>query len=100
MQKSFRAPLKWTTFQYIVWATIKYCKHKQEHECVTFRYFFHFKINSFLLQAVIFSGDIGDDGGPRCVANFVPGWGVQGYVTWFAVSSFFVPLLFLVSHQQ
>ena len=49
-----------------------------------------------IFQAVIFSGDVGDDGGPRCVANFVPGWGVQGYVTWFAVSSFFIPLLFLV----
>jgi hypothetical protein len=51
----------------------------------------------FSNQAVIFSGDIGEDGGPRCIANFVPGWGVHAYVTWFAVSSFFVPLLFLVS---
>ena len=30
-----------------------------------------------------------------CTATFQPGWGVEAYVTWFAVSNFFVPLVFL-----
>ena len=42
-------------------------------------------------QAFIFEG--GDD---KCQANFAPDWGVKGYVTWFSISNFFLPLCFLL----
>ena len=44
------------------------------------------------LQAIIFRGTTSP---PTCNAHFPPGWGLQVYVTAFAVTNFFVPLAFL-----
>jgi hypothetical protein len=43
-------------------------------------------------QLLIFHGTDADE----CVATFAKGWGIKAYITWFAFSNFFVPLLVLV----
>ena len=53
-------------------------------------------IIAFLLcipQVVLFSTN---DNGDRCVSSISDEWGLKAYVTWFAISNFFVPLIFLV----
>ena len=48
-----------------------------------------FLIISF--QVLVFKG--GDN---TCSADFEAGWGVRAYVTWFAISNFFIPFIFLI----
>ena len=43
-------------------------------------------------QAIIFHGRDGNS----CYAKFPEGWGTKAYVTWFAISNFFIPFVVLI----